>query len=370
MGRGGYHPVERLVAVRTEYDGERSFKARWVGFGPKDDTWVSQSDLNDDPATFQLSPSVARVLGVAKAKKEEEKKKASGEGDGDDKPTSSTKEDKKVEKKTEKKGAEKKTPKKATEKEKGDGKVEKKEVAVAKKDSVTEAKGAEDAEEGENKKEVEMGGNEAEKGEKKMEESKTKKKEVPKTERTTRASAQKEKKAEEAVGKKDSDPETDVQMEEGNEPETQPQGEEKDSVKANGGEEGGSGSGSAGNATPASAGDDGIVRRSSRVRTSMKRLVEEMDATPRPTPKRRRKTSTPENPRQKTGKDSGEFWAVERILGSRGRGAAREFKIRWKGFSWRFDTWVAEKDLEEPPLMYPMALPLKRKLKGERRKTT
>lgn len=60
-----------------------------------------------------------------------------------------------------------------------------------------------------------------------------------------------------------------------------------------------------------------------------------------------------------------EFWAVERILRMRKREGNREFKIRWKGFSWRFDAWVGEDDLLEPLMEFPMSATLKRKIKRD-----
>eukprot|EP00803_Ostreobium_quekettii_P006667 evm.model.scf_1711.5 EVM.evm.TU.scf_1711.5 scf_1711:31180-35131(-) len=54
--------------------------------------------------------------------------------------------------------------------------------------------------------------------------------------------------------------------------------------------------------------------------------------------------------------EKGEFWAVERLLSMRHDGeGGREFKVRWKNYSWRFDTWVKEEDLREAVHKFEMS---------------
>lgn len=64
MGKNPFYNVEKLMALKVDpKTGERQFKARWVGYGAKDDSWVMEGDLNSDVHTFPLSTSVAKAMG-------------------------------------------------------------------------------------------------------------------------------------------------------------------------------------------------------------------------------------------------------------------------------------------------------------------
>ena len=43
---------------------------------------------------------------------------------------------------------------------------------------------------------------------------------------------------------------------------------------------------------------------------------------------------------QKISKTSGDFWRIEKILRARGKGANREYFVKWKGFDNSFNSWI------------------------------
>lgn len=43
---------------------------------------------------------------------------------------------------------------------------------------------------------------------------------------------------------------------------------------------------------------------------------------------------------QKVFKTSGDYWRVEKILKTRGKGANKEYLVKWKGFDNRFNSWI------------------------------
>jgi hypothetical protein len=46
-----------------------------------------------------------------------------------------------------------------------------------------------------------------------------------------------------------------------------------------------------------------------------------------------------------------EEWEIETILGHRKKGEKTQYKVRWKGYSPRHDSWVKETDLNAPNLL-------------------